>query len=312
MLGRRSLRTKTMQLLYAYELSGDTSLGALELQLQKSCDKTVTLYMTLITYLYEIGQYSLIDAGVKLAKYIKQEDEIVNTNLAAIPLLNNLMDMPIWASRMKSEKIQSYIDRDTVKQLFFTLRTKQRFKDFCAIEKPNLEEYNSMLSYIVKKIIAKDKGLESMLEEHFQNADDDLFLLIHLIQKYIDGIKDDNPQVFWESIKTWEDEQIFPKQLLKAYIQHEDEIAAYIKPNLQNWEVERIAVMDMVLMKMAVCELLYLPNVPIKVSINEYIDISKIYSTPKSKDFVNGVLDKTKKQLIEKDLIKKQGRGLMQ
>jgi N utilization substance protein B len=312
MLGRRSLRTKTMQLLYAYELSNDTSLGTLELQLQKSCDKTVTLYMTLITYLYEVGQYSLVDAGVKLAKYIKQEGEIVNTNLAAVPLLNNLMEMPVWASRMKSEKIQSFVDRDTVKQLFFTLRVKERFKTFCAIEKPSVEEYNSMLSYIMKKIIAKDKGLESMLEEHFQNADDDLFLLIHLIQKYIDGTKDDNPQVFWESIKTWEDEQIFPKQLLKAYIQHEDEIAAHIKPNLQNWEVERIAVMDMVLMKMAVCELLYLPNVPIKVSINEYIDISKIYSTPKSKDFVNGVLDKTKKQLIEKDLIKKQGRGLMQ
>lgn len=63
--------------------------------------------MTLITYLYEIGVYSLIDAGVKLAKYIKQEDEIVNTNLAAIPLLNNLMDMPIWASRMKSEKYKA-------------------------------------------------------------------------------------------------------------------------------------------------------------------------------------------------------------
>lgn len=110
MLGRRSLRTKTMQLLYAYELSNDTSLGTLELQLQKSCDKTVTLYMTLITYLYEVGQYSLVDAGVKLAKYIKQEGEIVNTNLAAVPLLNNLMEMPVWASRMKSEKIQSFVD----------------------------------------------------------------------------------------------------------------------------------------------------------------------------------------------------------
>jgi N utilization substance protein B len=312
MLGRRSLRTKTMQHLYAFELNKDNSLSGIESQLQKSCDKTTDLFLTLLTYLYEIGQYSLVDAGIKMAKYIKKEDEIINTQLAAVPVLKNLFDHQLWMSRIKSEKINSYIDHNTVKHLFFVLRDKTKYKEFISKAEPNHEDFKDILSYIIKKVMSKDKQLEGALEENFQNADDDLFLLFHLIQKYIDGLKDDNPQIFIDSIKTWEDEQSFPKQLLRAYIQHEEEIEKHIHPNLKNWDVERIAVMDMVLMKMAVCELLYLPNVPVKVSINEYIDISKIYSTPKSKDFVNGVLDKTKKQLTDLGLIKKQGRGLMQ
>ena len=93
MLGRRSLRTKTMQHLYAFELNKDNSLSGIESQLQKSCDKTTALFLTLLTYLYEVGQYSLVDAGIKMAKYIKKEDEIINTQLAAVPVLKNLYDL---------------------------------------------------------------------------------------------------------------------------------------------------------------------------------------------------------------------------
>ena len=116
---------------------------------------------------------------------------------------------------------------------------------------------------------------------------------------------------FLSCLATWEEEKKFGVDLLKKCYKHNEELTKDIEPNLKNWEMDRIAALDLVLMKMAVCELKYFPTVPVKVSINEYIDISKIYSTPKSKDFVNGVLDKTKLQLIELGLVNKQGRGLV-
>jgi len=314
MLGRRSLRVKTMQVLYGYEMNKDLGVSTLEQQLIRNMDKTATLFLIYMAYLDEVCQYSLVDTAIKMAKYIKtEEDGKTNTNLAANPLFKNFHESNEWKALLAAEKINSYLQKDVTKALFFKLRDKAKYKEFCAIPNPSVKQYNDILSYILKKIFPDNEVLESSLEEQFNNHDDDSFLLLHLLQKYIDGLKEDaDVTVFVDAVKTWREEQRFARELLKLYYQHEEDIMQLIEPNLKNWDMDRIALIDMVLMKMAICELLYLPNVPVKVSINEYIDISKIYSTPKSKDFVNGVLDKIKHQLIAKDLIKKQGRGLVE
>ncbi|MBL7800644.1 MAG: transcription antitermination factor NusB [Chitinophagales bacterium] len=314
MLGRRSLRVKTMQVLYGYELNKESELSSLELQLIRNMDKTVTMYLLYIAYLNEVCQYSLVDTALKMAKYIQtDEDKKANTNLAAHPLFIKLNESNEWRTLLSSEKIHSYIDKEVVRSLFLVLRDKPKYKEFCAIEQPTQKQFNDILIYMLKKVFSDNENLEGILEEKFNNHDDDAFLLLHLLQKYIDGLKEDmDISVFIQSIRTWQEEQRFARELLKLYYKHDAELQKIIEPNLKNWDMDRIAVLDMVLMKMAICELLYLPNVPVKVSINEYIDISKIYSTPKSKDFVNGILDKVKFQLIAQDLIKKQGRGLME
>lgn len=314
MLGRRSLRVKTMQVLYGYELNKELGLSTLEQQLTKSTEKTVSLYLAYITYLYELTQYSLVDVAIRMAKYIKTEDDKnLSTQLAVAPILQSLFENSEWKAFLATEKTFSLIDKEVVKSLFTQLRTKQRYKDFCAHENPTNTQFNDLLAYIVKKVITDNDLLESQMEEKFSNFDDDSFLLLHLIQKFFEGLKENNdPSVFIEAVRTWKNEQRFPSDLLKQYYQHDDEITKIIEPNLQNWDMDRIAVLDMTLMKLAVCEMLYLPTVPVKVSINEYIDISKIYSTPKSKDFVNGVLDKIKLQLTNSGQIKKQGRGLVE
>ena len=314
MLGRRSLRVKTMQVLYGYELNKESELSSLELQLIRNMDKTVTMYLLYIAYLNEVCQYSLVDTALKMAKYIQtDEDKKANTNLAAHPLFIKLNESNEWRTLLSAEKINSYIDKEVVRSLFMVLRDKPKYKEFCAIEHPTQKQFNDILVYMLKKVFSDNENLEGILEEKFNNHDDDAFLLLHLLQKYIDGLKEDmDISVFIQSIRTWQEEQRFARELLKLYYKHDAELQKIIEPNLKNWDMDRIAVLDMVLMKMAICELLYLPNVPVKVSINEYIDISKIYSTPKSKDFVNGILDKVKFQLIAQDLIKKQGRGLME
>jgi N utilization substance protein B len=136
-------------------------------------------------------------------------------------------------------------------------------------------------------------------------------LLQHVISKFIEGFSEDKNQ-FLSTLDVWAEEKKFALELLTKSIAYNDELNTAIEPNLKNWDMDRVAILDLILMKQAVCELLYFPTVPIKVTINEYIDISKMYSTPKSKDFVNGVLDKVKNQLLASGAIKKTGRGLME
>jgi len=103
----------------------------------------------------------------------------------------------------------------------------------------------------------------------------------------------------------------FSVSLLHKFYDHSEELVKIIEPKLQNWEIDRVATIDIVLLKMAICELKYFPNIPVKVTINEYIDIAKEYSSDKSKNFINGMLDKIMKDLKAKNELKKQGRGLI-
>ncbi len=303
-----------MQVLFGFELNQSVSLGVLEQQLEKSTEKTVGLYLAYLVYLNELAQYSLVDAAIRLAKYIKTDDDKnINTHVAASPLLKNLFENDMFSTLLAKHKTKHLVDKEIVKSLFAKLKDKQRYKDFCVNIAPTVQQQNELLVYIVKKILSENDVLEGLMEEHFNNFDDDSFLLLHLLQKQLEGLKEsDNPAIFIEAIQTWNDESRFPLELLKRYYNHYEDLTKIIEPNLKNWDLDRIAVLDMTLMKLAVCEMLYMPTVPVKVSINEYIDISKIYSTPKSKDFVNGVLDKIKLQLTESGQIKKQGRGLVE
>ncbi|MFN8276875.1 MAG: transcription antitermination factor NusB [Chitinophagales bacterium] len=313
MLGRRSLRIKVMQVLFGLEMHPETPLATLESELEKSMARSRKLYLADLQYLIEVCEYSMVDAARRMAKHVKTDaDKNVSTQIAANAVVRYLKENPIFQQYVKTEKIQHYVSQDVVKNLFVSLSEKPKYKEYAALQKPTLEQDLEVMSLLVKKVMNGSDELESHLEEFFINYADDQQLLTHVLLKYLEGFKPDQEQALLEGIAAWEAEQKFARDLLKQYVLHSEELAADIKPNLANWDMERIAVLDLVIMKLAVCELKYFATVPVKVSINEYIDISKLYSTPKSKDFVNGVLDKTRKQLQEAGLIKKQGRGLVE
>ena len=312
MLGRRSLRTKVMQSLYSIEMNPDVPMATLENELEKNIDRSVALYLTNLAYMVEVCQYSLVDAARRMAKYIKtEEDEKPSTQIAANRIVVFLQNNKAYNALLKQHKIHNYVDPEAVKAMFAMLRDKYTYKNYIANVTPTLDQDKEIIGLIVKKILAKSKEFEAQIEEHFINFDDDQLLLNHVMQKYVEGFTEEDENAFLAGVYQWEEEKKFGVDLLKKCYQHNEELTNDIEPNLKNWEMDRIARLDLILMKMAVCELKYFPTVPIKVSINEYIDISKIYSTPKSKDFVNGVLDKTKLQLMEKGLVNKQGRGLV-
>lgn len=313
MLGRRNLRIKVMQALYAWEVDHEIPLTKLEGHLKGQVQKSVSLYLSNLLYLEEVCRYSLVDKAKRLAKFIKtEEDEKASTTIAGNTIIAFLQNDARFNSYIKKDGIHNYIKEDVVKDLFNELSSKAKYKEYAALEKPTIEQDKEIINYILKKVFQGNKDLEHHLEEIFINYDDDQSLLLHILTKYVDAFDANRENNFFQSVDIWEEEQKFAVDLLIKTVQQNEELANYIQPKLKNWEMDRVAILDLILMKLAVCELKYFPTIPVKVSINEYIDISKLYSTPKSKDFVNGVLDKVKNEMKEKGEIKKHGRGLME
>lgn len=312
MLGRRNLRIKVMQALYAWETDRDTPLIKLEGLLKTQIQRSVNLYITDLSILVEVCKYSMVDKAKRLAKFIKtEEDEKASTTIAANRIVKYLEENVQFNTFVKKEGIANYVTEDVVKNLFNELASKPKYKEYAALTQPTEEQDKDIIGFILKKVMPADENLQHHLEELFINYDDDNGLILYIIGKYVEGF-DGEKSTFFQSMDVWEEEKKFAFDLLAKTIDHDADLSANIEPNLKNWEMDRVAILDLILMKMAVCELKYFPTIPVKVSINEYIDISKLYSTPKSKDFVNGVLDKIKNQMQDKGEIKKFGRGLME
>ncbi|OJV26783.1 MAG: transcription antitermination factor NusB [Bacteroidetes bacterium 37-13] len=313
MLGRRNLRIKVMQTLYVRELHDEESLKFLEGQLKNNLHRSNMLYLTMIQYIIEVCLYVLEDKNRRLAKFLKtQEDLALNTILARNKVVEALRADETLQLYFKQEKVSQYIDADIIRQLYIEVTEKQRYKEYFKLEETTIEADVDILAYIIKQVLTKNKTLDKHLEETFVNMDDDSGTLWMVLQKYVEGFVKSGTAPFSDAISYWEKEHPFALELLRKTYQHNEEITEVVRPFLKNWELERVAVMDLLILKLAMCELLYMPTIPVKVTINEYIDISKFYSTPKSKDFVNGVLDKAKNQLMDEGLIKKQGRGLVE
>lgn len=302
-----------MQVLYSKELSPDTTLRFLEGQLDTNINRTVGLYITLLQYAIEVCKYSMVDKAKKMAKYIQtDEDKMVSTLVAANRVVLALEDNLEYQKLYKQYNVTQNIDRDLVRKLYTELTTKLRYKEFAKLNTSTLEADKDILAFLVKQVFTKSEDLDMHMEELFVNSDDDGQLLMLVIQKFIEAFKEGNTAHFMDAVGVWNDEKQYAVELLRKTVDHNDDLLKYIEPALNNWEMDRIAPLDLVLMKMALCELLFFPTIPVKVTINEFIDISKFYSTPKSKDFINGVLDRIKNRLQEDGKIRKQGRGLVE
>lgn len=313
MLGRRNLRIKVMQSLYGWEMDHDIPLTNLQAQLKVQIQKSVALYITNLQFLVDVCRYSMVDKAKRKAKFIQtEEDEKASTTIAANRIVKFLEQDNQFLSYVKEIGITHYVTEDVVKSLFTELASKQKYKEYAMLKNPSAEHDKDIISFIMRKVFSTNKDLEHHLEELFINYDDDNALLLHVTGKYVESFDENKKNNFFLAMDAWDEEQKYATDLLAKTIQNNEELSAIIQPKLKNWDMDRVAILDLILLKMAVCELKYFPTIPVKVTINEYIDISKLYSTPKSKEFVNGVLDRIKNELVQNGEIKKHGRGLME
>lgn len=319
MLSRRHLRIKVLQAVYAFQQSSNERLDLGEKELFKSLDKLYEIYIYQLSFLLEIVDFAKKRIDENKKKFIPTEDDLnPSTRFVENKLVKQIAENKDLIRQIEKYKINWADEVEMVRKIYLSIRESNDFATYMNAEKASYEDDKEIIQKILKKHFTRSENLHYYFEERDIHWSDDFFTANLLIIKTIKSYKPawdefhPLPVIFKddEFEKSNEDKD-FTKNLFCKTILKSDEYNTLIDDKVKNWEMDRIAVMDILLIKMALVELLEFSSIPIKVSLNEYIELAKLYSTPKSKVFVNGVLDKLISDLKGQNLIKKTGRGLM-
>jgi N utilization substance protein B len=242
-------------------------------------------------------------------RYILRKDDLnPNMKFANNLLLLRLSENKKLQSELEKRKISWQGDMDVVRKLFNEIKTSELYLEYLNKNETTIHDDRNFVVTLVANYLSENELIISLFEEKNIHWADDTFVAFNSV---IRNLEDFNGQFEMQALlKDEADDLQFMRNLFNKTIMYKSQFDELIDAHTKNWELERIANMDMLLMQMALAEILYIPSVPVKASLNEYIDISKEYSTPNSKVFVNGVLDKIIIQLRRENKIIKQGRGL--
>lgn len=316
MLNRRYLRIKVMQGLYIYFQSHNHDVPKGENELMRSIDKIYDLYLLLLQFLVDLRGVAANSADDGRNKRLPSKEDL-NPNLRFVqnPVLLQLEENAALAAGIRQRKINWSGQMEILRRTFVALRASEEYQEYMSSEDDSYDFHREFILYVFKKYIADSDALESFIEEQSLYWPNDLNMAVApMILKTLESMHE-GPGTEMSLLPLYKDpteDKAFVVDLYRKTIINDKESEQMIGEKTRNWEVERIAMMDVLLMKMAITELIHFQSIPVKVSLNEYIEISKLYSTPKSKVFINGVLDKLVVDLKEKELVKKTGRGLIE
>lgn len=314
MLNRRHLRIKIMHALYAFEQSKNNNISRAEKELFHSIQKMYEMYLFLMLIMIEIRDAAevRIEEGKK-KRLATEEDLNPNMRFVENKLLAQLGNNRALRALSEQHKINWMGEGELIRRLLRFLIETEEYKSYMEAEESNYEADQEVILRLFKRHLINHESLQYFFEEKSIFWVDDLDIVASMVIKTFKSF-DENSDEFTPILPLWkepEDEQNFVKTLFRKTIVQSKEHEELIKKHTENWEIERIAVMDVILMKMALTEAKEFNQIPTKVTLNEYIEISKYYSTPKSNTFINGVLDKLFTEMTEEGTIKKVGRGLI-
>ena len=302
MLSRRNIRVKVMQTLYSIEsMNKETRPGEPLQILKKNLENSQQLFTFLVYYLMEVARYAEKDALQKSQKYLPTESDLkVNTKIVGNEILWAIAENVSFQKSAEKFKTKYLINDELVKKCYHVLVNSAQYKKYIAEQSRDKKSEREILEFIFSDLMIPDEYFLSDVEEKFIHWDDDAEMMILLMNKFLQ-----KPSSFDFEQMIGEEKMKFGVDLLQAVIDKDEYCLELIKPKLKNWDSERIALLDMILIKMGVCELLYFETIPTKVTINEYIDLAKEYSTEQSGHFVNGILDNIHKELTAQNKIHK-------
>ena len=302
MLSRRNIRVKVMQTLYSIEsMNKDTRPGEPLQILKKNLENAQQLFTYLVYHLFEIARFSEKDALQKSQKYLPTESDLrVNTKIAGNELMWSILENSSFQQSLEKFKTKYLIDSELVRKSYFRLIALPQYKEYISQPSRDKKAERQILEAVFSEIMIENEDFLSDVEEKFIHWDDDAEMMIVLMEKLFH-----KPSSFNFAQLIGDEKMQFALELLKTVIEKDEYCLGLIKPKLKNWDSERIALLDMILIKMGVCELLYFETIPTKVTINEYIDLAKEYSTEQSGHFVNGILDNIHKDLKSQNKIHK-------
>ncbi|MDA8714427.1 transcription antitermination protein NusB [Flavobacteriales bacterium] len=314
MLNRRHLRIKVLQALYAYYRSDGKDFSAGETELFFGINKIYELYIFYLLLFGEVRSFAQYRIEENKKKKLPSKLDL-NPNLKFV---NNFVFSLISENKelqkvANNQKINWIGEQDLVKKLYYQIIEDDLYTQYMAEESSSQEDDKTFALRIFKKVIANYELIHNFFEEKSIYWNDDIDFTCSMVLKTIKTFhsESDATSPILSLYKDESDEKEFARVLFRKSVMNDKSNLDIIQKFSQNWEIERIALMDILLMKIALTEAQEFETIPLKVTLNEYIDISKFYSTPKSNGFINGILDKAFEDLKNSGAIKKVGRGLI-
>ena len=318
MLNRRILRIKAFKVLYANILAGNSSLAQAETQLDQSCEATRDLYLYMLSVvpaLTQIAKDRLEAAKTKL----RPTEEDLNPNTKFVEnALAKLIAEDVDLNKLLAKKKFSWAQYDLIlKKVMTSVASKEYFQKYMESDKVSLAEDCKLFTKIFEEEFVELEELEMMLEEKSLYWNDDLAYALTWCCR---SFKDFAAGKSWSMLQLYQSDMLegpdvesdnrFVHKLLQSSYAAYEKYAAMVAESVTGWEKERLFSTDVVLIAMGLAEAVTFPEIPVKVTLNEYVEIAKFYGTPKSRAFVNGLLDRLIQKLTEEGAIVKKGKGL--
>ncbi|MBR5604395.1 MAG: transcription antitermination factor NusB [Bacteroidales bacterium] len=318
MINRRFLRVKVLQAVYAYLESGEDFVENGVKHLLESIDKMHELFVWQLSFLVETKRFAenRIEEN-KRKNFPTQEDLNPNLRYVQNRVLTALENNRDLRREEESLKINWSDHQDIIRNYYNMMRNTPEYTEYMSDSADNFEHDKKFIVKMITNYFAELELLQDFYEEKSIFFVDDYHLVSSMLVKFFTDIKasfnetSTLPTIYKTEKDIINEDKEFVKNLFREVIKNNDEYGKLVGENTSNWEKERVCVMDMIILKLALTEFCRFPYIPVKVTMNEYIEISKYFSTPKSKIFVNGILDRMSKKLMNENVIVKKGIGLL-
>ncbi len=291
-----------MQALYTSDsISKEVSVAEAQKMLKKQFELSRALFVYLTYFLTEVARYAEKDSIKRAGKHLPTAEDLnINTKIAGNELLWKILEDPAYKAAVAELKPRHIIDEDLLKKTYEALTHTEEYRDYIGVPARDKKSERSILEFIFTDLMLPNENFTNHIEENFINWDDDATMMNMLVQNFLQ-----KPHHVNFNEMASRDKMEFAETLLQTVIEKKEVSMELLKPKLKNWDAERIAALDLIIIQMGICEFLYFDTIPTKVTINEYIDLAKEYSTPQSGQFINGILDNIHKELTAEGKIHK-------
>lgn len=300
MINRELIRIKIVQLTYAYYQNGNKNMDNAEKELLFSLSKAYDLYNYLLELIVAITREEQRRVEINTKRALREGTDAPSTKFAFNKFATQLEENKMLNEFMETQKQDWETDIEFVRRLCTEIEESAIYTDYMTDKEESYEADREVWRKLYKTFIQENKDLDSLLEEKSLYWNDDKDIVDTFVLKTIKRFdpKNSGKQELLPEYKDEEDKD-FARKLFRATILNADQYQRYMSETSRNWDFSRLAYMDVVIMQIAIAEMLTFPNIPVSVTINEYVELAKIYSTPRSGGYINGMLDAIARFLID-------------
>ncbi len=312
MLSRHQLRQRILQGLYSYYQTGDKTPAVIEKNVLEGIERYYDLYLLLLILFGEYAREEHLYRTDIQSRFLTRKVQTPALSLGGNHIVKKLQQSTVLTELIRKRHLSWQQDSDIIKKIFYKIRKSAEYNTYLKQETSTPKEDLDFILKLFKKFVIRNELFVNYLEEKSIYWADGFKFCCEMVMKAFKTCLHEGGPVIQGMFRDENDDRVFIHTLVFETIKNDSYWESLITARLKNWDAERVALVDFILMKMALTEIVYVETVPVKVSINEYIELSKEYSTPKSNLFINGVIDQVVIDLRNENRIVKTGRGLIE